>query len=57
MPRPIPDLRTTEEVETSRDMVNRKPYRTAEQKDVARQHAQKKNGTWVSYTPRTVREF
>ncbi len=56
MPRPIPDTRTTEEVEATRDMLNRKPWRTAAQKEVARAQAQKKAGRYVSYIPRNQRE-
>ena len=55
MPRPIPDWRTTEEVERTRDMVNRKPYRTKEMREVARANAEKKAGRFVSYTPRLER--
>jgi hypothetical protein len=41
-------MRTTDQ---DRDMTNRKPYRTAEQKAVARETAKKINGTWVSNAP------
>lgn len=45
------DTRTTAEANAKRNMTNRKPYRTAEQKKLARERAMKFNGTWVSSAP------
>lgn len=54
------DDRTTEEVEKSRDPVNKKPYRNKLMKAKARSEAfiaksGKYKGTYVSYVPREVR--
>lgn len=43
--------RTTAEANAKRNMISRKPYRTPEQKKVARNMAVKVNGTWVSKAP------
>jgi hypothetical protein len=45
------DPRTTAEVDSSRNMTNRKPYRTALQKQDARDAAKKVDGAWVSSAP------
>jgi hypothetical protein len=45
------DTRTTREVETSRNMHNRKPYRTPDMKRAARDVAEKVNGRFISAAP------
>lgn len=50
------DDRTTREVDDTRNMVNRKPFRTKEQKEEAKRLARKYDGTWYSPAPYSVRE-
>lgn len=46
------DTRTTAEADTKRSMINRKPFRTAEQKAEAKRLARKcDDGTWRSSAP------
>lgn len=45
------DERSTREADAARNMVSKKPYRTAEQKKLAREQAVKVDGTWVSKAP------
>lgn len=47
------DTRTTEEVEKTRSLDNRKPYRNEVQKEEARATAKKRKGTWFSTAPRS----
>lgn len=57
MPRPIPDWRTTREVEATRDMTNYKPRRTKILRAIARSHArQDADGAWRSAAPVLVTE-
>jgi hypothetical protein len=41
------DTRTTQEVEETRSFVNQKPYRSKEEKKLAKAYAKKVNGAWV----------
>jgi hypothetical protein len=45
------DTRTTREADAGRNTTNRKPYRTAEQKKLARATATQVDGRWVSDAP------
>jgi hypothetical protein len=53
MARPIPDHRTIEEVEATRDMTNNKPYRSGALKAEAKRTAKKReDGTWHTHIGR-----